>query len=284
MKTIVGHLITLLITITMATNNTAAQQKVQGHFAQVNGLKMYYEIHGTGTPLVLIHGGGSTIYTTFGNILPELAKHHQIIAVEMQAHGHTQDIDRPLSFEQDADDVAALLQQLHISKASVFGFSNGASTAMQIGIRHPDLVEKLVLASGFYKRAGMQPWFWPMMEKATFADMPQIYKDAYLAIAPNNDKGLLAMFNRDSQRMLTFKDWTDDALRSIQAPALILMGDQDVMTPEHAVEMHRLIAHSKLAIVPGTHGEFIGEIATVKKGSKVPELVVAMVEEFLAEK
>src|SRR5882724_11819519 len=106
-----------------------------GHHAMVNGLKMYHEIHGSGRPLVLIHGGGSTIASTFGRVLPELAKGHRVIAVELQAHGHTPDIDRPLSFEQDADDVAALLAQLAIGKADIMGFSNGGTTALQIAIR-----------------------------------------------------------------------------------------------------------------------------------------------------
>src|SRR6186997_3462838 len=108
-------------------------------YAPVNGLNMYYEIHGTGTPLVLIHGGGSTIQTTFGRVLHSFAKTHKVIAVEMQAHGHTADIDRPLSFEQDADDVAELLKQLNIDKADIFGFSNGASTTLEIAIRHSEL-------------------------------------------------------------------------------------------------------------------------------------------------
>ncbi|MCK7555531.1 alpha/beta hydrolase [Chitinophaga sedimenti] len=93
-------------------------QAQQGQYAQVNGLKLYYETYGDGYPLVLVHGGGSTIGTSFGHIIPELARQYKVIALEMQAHGHTADIDRPLSFEQDADDVAALLQQLHISKAN----------------------------------------------------------------------------------------------------------------------------------------------------------------------
>src|SRR6266850_8376781 len=129
------------------------------HIAAVNGLKMYYEMHGTARPLVLIHGGGSTIQTTFGRILRDLARRHRVIAVEMQAHGHTRDIDRPLSFEQDADDVAALLEQLHIDKADFMGFSNGGTTCLQIAIRHPGLVNRLVLASATCKREGMQAGF-----------------------------------------------------------------------------------------------------------------------------
>src|ERR1043165_4457289 len=114
------------------------------HYTQINNLNLYYEIHGEGNPLVLLHGGGSTIESTYGRILPELAKTHQVIAIELQAHGHTSDIDRPLSFEQDADDVAALLGQLNITKADFMGFSNGGTTCLQIAIRHPQLVNKLI--------------------------------------------------------------------------------------------------------------------------------------------
>lgn len=251
-----------------------------GHYANVNGLKMYYEIHGTGKPLVLIHGGGSTIYTTFGRVLNAFAGTHQVIGVELQAHGHTADIDRPLSFEQDADDVAALLEQLHIPKAAIFGFSNGASTAMQIAIRHPQLADKLIIASGMYKREGLYPWFWEMMEKATFESLPQVYKDAYLEITGSRD-GLLAMYNRDVQRMRIFKDWNDQDVRSIGVPVLVIIGDQDVVRPENAVELFRLLPKGRLAIFPGGHGEYLGEINTLKPGSKVPELLVSLVEEFL---
>src|SRR3954462_6119487 len=108
-------------------------------YAPVNGLKMYYEIHGEGKPLVLIHGGGSTIETTFGRVLLMFAKKYKVIAVELQAHGHTSDRNAPETFEQDADDVATLLKQLSISKTSVLGFSNGGTTAMQIRYVIPKL-------------------------------------------------------------------------------------------------------------------------------------------------
>lgn len=176
--------------------------------ATVNGLKLYYEIHGTGMPLVLLHGGGSTIMTTDGTILNDLAKSHQVIAIELQAHGHTPDIDRPLSFEQDADDVAALLNQLHIKKADIMGFSNGGTTALQVAIRHPELVNKLVLASTTYKRDGLPPGFFEGMQHATLDNMPQPLKDAYIKINPD-PKGLEAMFHRDANRMIAFKDISD---------------------------------------------------------------------------
>ncbi|WP_200837177.1 alpha/beta fold hydrolase [Dyadobacter sp. 3J3] len=176
-----------------------------GQFAEVNGLKMYYEIHGTGAPLVLIHGGGSTLYTTFGKILPLLAETYQVIGVELQAHGHTSDRDAPESFEQDADDVAELLKQLNISGVSIFGFSNGGNTAMQIAIRHPQLVKKLILASAFYKREGMFPGFWDFMHNACLDNMPKIYQDEFLKIN-NNPAALQTMHDKDLQRMLTFQD------------------------------------------------------------------------------
>lgn len=206
-----------------------------GHYATVNGLRMYYEIHGSGRPLVLIHGGGSTIRSTFGRILPELATTHQVIAVELQAHGHTPDIDRPLSFEQDADDVAALMEHLHIEKADFMGFSNGGTTSLQIAIRHPELVNKLVLASATYKRDGMQQGFFEGFQHACLENMPQPLKDAYLEANPD-PKGLQAMFDRDVARMVVFKDISDSDIQAIQAPALVINGDAEVVRAEHALE------------------------------------------------
>src|SRR5438045_3607663 len=134
------HLLVFFILLLVAgscqvTNAQTKIMKTQTGYANVNGIKMYYEIHGEGKPLVLIHGGGSTIQTTFGKVLPIFAKKYKVIAVELQAHGHTCDRNAPETFQQDADDVAALLQQINISKASFIGFSNGGSTTLQIAIR-----------------------------------------------------------------------------------------------------------------------------------------------------
>lgn len=255
------------------------QDSISG-YAPVNGLKMYYEIHGEGTPLVLIHGGGSTIQTSFGKILPLLAKQYKVIAVELQAHGHTNDRHSAESFEQDADDVAALLQHLNINKAHFFGFSNGGNTAMQIAGRHPGLVHKLVVVSSFYKREGMIPGFFEGLQAATLEDMPALLKTCYLQI--NNDKqGLQTMFNKDRERMVQFKDWSDEQLRSIQAPAFLIIGDHDVVMPEHAVKMSQLIPNAQLMILPGTHGSFIGEVCAAEEGSKMPEITISIIEEFL---
>ena len=252
----------LALLLMMTAPQTFAQSP--GKYADINGLKMYYEIHGDGFPLVLIHGGGSTLETTFGRIIPTLAKTHRVIAVEMQAHGHTADIDRPLSFEQDADDIAALLKHLKIPKANIFGFSNGASTTLQVAIRHPQMVNKIIVASTMYKKDGAFAGFFDMMKNATFEGMPQVYKDAFLKINP--DKAALhRMYERDVKRMQTFQDMPEELIKGIAATTLIIAGDQDVVTPEHAVEMHRKIKNSQLAIFPGGHGDYIGEVTTLKE-------------------
>jgi pimeloyl-ACP methyl ester carboxylesterase len=158
--------------------------KVSG-YAPINGLKMYYEIHGEGRmPLVLIHGGGSTIDSTFGQLLPLLSSRNKVIAVELQAHGRTSDRETPESFEQDADDVAGLLKYLNASKANILGFSNGGTTTLQIAIRHPDLVNKIIVISSNYKER-MIPGFFEGMKNATLDNMPGPLKTAYLSVAPD---------------------------------------------------------------------------------------------------
>ena len=264
-----------------ATTNNQNMQDITSGYASVNGLKMYYEIHGTGMPLVLIHGGGSTLQTTFGRVLHDFAKTHKVIAVEMQAHGHTKDIDRPLSFQQDADDIAILLKQLDINKANVFGFSNGASTTLEFAIRHPEMTNRIIIASTFYKRAGAPDWFWDMMSRPTFEGMPQAYKDAFLKINPDTN-ALHRMYERDVARMQSFPDISDEQMKSIKAPAFIIIGDQDVTTAEHAGEMQGLISNSRVAIIPGGHGEYIGELTT-PQDSNLIAATVSMINKFLNE-
>ena len=249
--------------------------------ANVNGLKMYYEVHGTGMPLVLLHGGGSTIDTTFGRILPLLAKTNQVIALELQAHGRTPDIDRPLSFEQDADDVAALLKQLNISKANFMGFSNGGTTTLQIAIRHASIVNKIILASTVYKRSGMVPGFFEGMQHASLDNMPPELKAAFLQVNPDPE-ALQAMFERDSTRMIHFKDISDNDIKAIEANALVINGDAEVILAAHALELSETLPRARLAILPSAHGDYLGEICAENKESKIPELVVEMIAAFLS--
>jgi len=278
-KTTTAALLLLLLTL-LTTTSTMAQK--QDH-ASINGISMYYEIHGQGQPLVLIHGGGSTIETTFGRVIPMLAQHRQVIAVELQAHGRTSDRNTPETFEQDADDVAALLQHLHIDQADFLGFSNGATTTLQIAIRHPKLVHKMVLGSVLFQRDGMPDWFWGFMQKASLNEMPAPLREAYLKVNPN-PKGLQTMHDKDAQRMVHFKDIPVEQIKAIKAPALIVHADKDVIFPEHALALQKLLTSSSLAIIPGVHGEYIGEITTLGTRSQQANYVIPMIEQFLDKK
>jgi pimeloyl-ACP methyl ester carboxylesterase len=252
-----------------------------GH-APVNGISMYYEIHGdaAGTPLVLLHGGGSSIDVTYGRILPFLARHRRVIALDEQGHGRTTDRDAPVRFTSSADDVAALLERLEIQTADVMGFSNGASVALQVAIRHPAQVRKLIFASSMTKRSGAFPQFWQYIENATFADMPQELKDAFLKVNPDPHK-LRAMHDKDLERMQHFVDTSDADVRSVRAPTLVLLGDRDVATPEHAIELTHLLPHARLLILPGGHGDYLGELVAITRPSRHPELTAGLLEEFL---
>ena len=235
----------------------------QTGYAPVNGLNMYYEIHGTGQPLVLLHGAFSAIGTSFGALLPELAKTRQVIAFELQAHGRTADIDRPLTNEQMADDTAAAIQHLGLEQADIFGYSMGAFVALHVALRHPEVVRKLVLASVTYNMTGVHPG---LMDG--FGDMtPDMmhgspWHDEYLRIAPNPDN-FATLFAKKTQMDRGTRDVPAEAIQAIKAPTLIVIGDSDLVRPEHAVEMFRLLGGgvfgdmaglptSQLAILPGT--------------------------------
>jgi pimeloyl-ACP methyl ester carboxylesterase len=245
------------------TNSRDAQAPGAGNYASVNGLNMYYEIHGVGQPLVFLHGAFSAIGTSFGNVLPELAETRQVIAFEMQAHGHTADIDRPLSMEQMADDTAAALQHLGFERTDFFGYSMGAGIALQVAIRHPEMVRKLVLASVTYNQSGLHPG---LMEG--LAEMkPEMmfgspWHEEYMRIAPRPED-FATLFAKKTQMDQEIQDLPAEAIEAIEAPTLLITGDSDIVRPEHAVEMFRLLGggvmgdlaglpRSQLAILPGT--------------------------------
>ena len=170
------------------TNSDDAQGLGAGGYASVNGLEMYYEIHGTGDPLVLLHGAFSAIGTSFGELLPSLAERRQIIAFEMQAHRRTADIDRPLSIEQMADDTAAALQYLGIEVADIFGYSMGGSVALHLAIHYPEVVRKLVLASVTYNLGGVHPGLMDgLAEMKPEMMFGSPWHEEYTRIAPNPD-------------------------------------------------------------------------------------------------
>jgi pimeloyl-ACP methyl ester carboxylesterase len=233
-------------------------------YAPVNGLDMYYEIHGTGQPLVLLHGAFSAIGSSFGKVLPDLAKSRQVIGLEMQAHGHTADIDRPLSLEQMADDTAAALRHLGIEQADIFGYSTGAAVALRVAIRQPDVVRKLVLASVTYTMGGVHPG---LMEGLATMTPDMMYgspwHEEYVRIAPRPED-FPTLFEKKTRMDQAIQDLPPEAISAIEAPTLLIIGDSDLVRPEHAVEMFRLLGggvfgdtpaglpNSQLAILPGT--------------------------------
>lgn len=235
----------------------------QTGYAPVNGLKMYYEIHGTGKPLVLLHGGLMTI-GDLGPLLPALAQTWQVIAAELEGHGRTADLDRPLSAEQMAEDVAGLLRHLGIEQADFFGFSLGGMTSLRLAIKHPDLVRKLVVVSIVYGNDGYYPSIvagWPSISPEALKGTPM--EQSYLQAAPNPEHWPVFL-GKVKQSMIGFKGWPAADVQSIQAPTLLILGDADLVRPEYAVEMFRLLGGAKqdggmggvpdsqLAVLPGT--------------------------------
>lgn len=253
-----------------------------GNYAEVNGLEMYYEIHGAGDPLIMLHGAFMTI-GAMGALVPGLARTRRVIAVELQGHGHTADADRPLSYEQMADDVAALLRHLGIEQADVFGYSMGGGAALQLAMRHPALVHKLIVASASSTSEGAYPEVWSGIEQITpdlFEGTP--WKEEYDRVAPNPNAFPTLV---DKMKQLDSRPfaWPPDEIRAISAPTMVVIGDSDGTTPEHAVELFRLrgggvfgdlsgLPNARLAILPGTtHVGLIGRV----------DWLVPMIDEFL---
>jgi pimeloyl-ACP methyl ester carboxylesterase len=228
---------------------------VERGYASVNGLKLYYEVHGKpakdGVPLVVLHGGGSTLETSFGKLIPLVSKSRQVIAFEQQGHGHTADVDRPFSFAQSADDALALLRHLHVEKADFLGYSNGGHITLEIALRHPEMVRSLVLESVMASRDGTDPRFWEGFEHATLDQMPPDLKKAYLTTAPQPER-LPSFFAKSVQRMREFKGWTPAQLKTIRAPTLLVLGDRDIVRVEHAAKMQHLLPDARLAVLPAT--------------------------------
>jgi pimeloyl-ACP methyl ester carboxylesterase len=215
---------------------------------------MYHEIHGRGAPLVLIHGAFGNV-AMLGDILPALAKHHRVIAVDLQGHGRTADVDRPIHPETMADDVAELLGDLGIARADIMGYSLGGAVAMQTAIRHPAVVRKLIVVSEPCKRSGFYPTTVATMDSmgpATTEMLKQspLYQ-VYAKIAPRPDNWPV-LVSKIAAWLKTDFDWCAD-VAGISAPTLLVFGDADVIRPDHIAEFHALLG-AQLAILPGlTH-------------------------------
>jgi pimeloyl-ACP methyl ester carboxylesterase len=241
--------------------NVAAAQAV-GHRVSVNGMRMYYEVSGKGDPLIVLHGAYMNI-PQMGAIIPRLAKTHKVYALELQGHGRTTDIDRPITYPNLADDVAAFMNAVGLKKADVFGYSMGAATGLQFAIRHPDKLNKLVAASGGYDARGWQPAFREFIPKMTvemFVAMP--FAKEYRKLAANPEG-----FPELARKLIAIEkepmEW-EAGVKTIKSPVLIITGDADVATLEHSVAMFRLLgggemgdmgkplSPSRLAVLPAT--------------------------------
>ncbi|WP_367184086.1 alpha/beta fold hydrolase [Devosia sp.] len=245
-------------------------------------MNIYYEITGAGDPLIVLPGAYMTI-PDMGEIIPMLAKTHKVITMEFQGHGRTEDIDRPITYENLADDVAGLMDALHIEKADVFGYSMGAGAAIQLTIRHPEKVDQLISASAGYDMSGMQPAymaFVPQMKPEMFIGTPM--ETAWKKLAVNPD-GFPAFVDKMIALEHEPLAW-EAGVKTIKSPVLVIAGDSDVVTLEHEVAFFKLLgggvmgdmgaplAASRLAILPATsHTAVINQ----------PELLHGLIEPFL---
>jgi pimeloyl-ACP methyl ester carboxylesterase len=249
---------------------------VETGYAPVDGLQMYYEIHGDAVddrpPLLLLHGGFLSIATSFGKMLPTLAAQRQVVAVEQQGHGHTADIDRPLTFEQEADDTAAALEYLGIERVDVFGYSDGGNVALGLAIRHPELVRKVAIAGTNITNDDLAPGIYDFMVGMKPEDLGDELRTMYEAEAPR-PQDWPVLVEKIKQQVIALEGWTPEQLQGITAPTLVIFGDADVVTPEHAVKLFRQIPNAHLAVLPmRDHLEL---------GTR-PEWLFAMLEEFYA--
>jgi pimeloyl-ACP methyl ester carboxylesterase len=280
-----GHLFRTVLLAAVLLNSTApadGQAQPAGKRVQVNGMQMYYEESGNGDPLIVLHGAYMNI-PSMGAIIPKLAATHRVYALELQGHGRTTDINRPITYPNLADDVAAFMDAVGLTKADVFGYSMGAQVGLQLAIRHPAKVNRLAAASVAYDLQGWQPEFTaaiPQMTVEMILEMP--FAEDYRKLAPNPDgfRGLVEkLIALEKQPMA----WESE-VKALKIPVLIITGDADVTTLEHSVALFRLLgggvmgdmgkplAASRLAVLPAT-----SHTAVITQ----PDLLHAFIEPFL---
>ncbi|KAA0989215.1 alpha/beta fold hydrolase [Dyadobacter aurulentus] len=266
------------------TDSTASQQIKPGEsgYADVNGLKMYYEVYGEGKPLVLVHGSFMTIPMNWSQIIPMLARDRKVIVAEMQAHGRTKDIPRAFTYENMADDVSGLITHLKLDSVDVLGYSMGAAVSFQMTIRHPEQVRRLVILSGVYKNDG----WWPEVEKSFKTMNADMFKGSPIQQQYDSLGNDPAKFDDFIDKVISIDrkpyDWSKE-VKNIKAPILMVIGDADGVRYEHALELFRAkgggkmgdingLPKSRLAILPGT--THIGMISQT-------DILIPMVKNFL---
>ena len=247
----------------MPTAHPARRPGATSGYVPVNGLDMYYEIHGDGSPLALFHGAMGTIDSCFAGLLPALAATRQVVAVELQGHGHTADVDRPLSYRHMAADAATLLEALGIGMADLVGYSMGGGVAVELAMQHPEMVRRLVFAGGTsYRRDGLYPEMLAEPDPAADDLTGSTWHQAYQRVAPDPGRWpVLVAKNTELDR--TFAGWPDEDIQTMTTPMLLIIGDSDIVRPEHTMKMFRLLGGgvigdlaglpaSQLAVLPGT--------------------------------
>jgi pimeloyl-ACP methyl ester carboxylesterase len=242
---------------------TRASTEPNTGYVLVDGIHVYYEVHGAGEPLVLLHGGLVTIDLAYAALLPALATDRQVIAIEQQGHGRTADREEPLTYKRMAEDTVAVLKHLNIERADFYGYSMGGGIALELGVSHPEVVRKLIVASAPFSNEGLYPGVLDGIAQLKPDDLAGSgLPEAYAAVAPNPERWPI-LVEKIKQLDLEFKGWTPTEIRSIAAPTLVVVGDSDNVTVPHAAQLFELLGgglpgdfaglpDSQLAVLPGT--------------------------------
>jgi pimeloyl-ACP methyl ester carboxylesterase len=226
----------------VTTSHPSTSVPTAGRYADVNGLHLYYETHGSGRPLILLHGGLGT-GDMFGPVRAELAAQHQVITPDLQGHGRTADIDRPLDVRLMADDIAALIRQLGLDKPDLVGYSLGGGVALMTAIKYPELVRKVVVASAHIRYDALDPQMYAQQEQvgASAADALKgtpMY-EGYVAVAPRPED-FPRLLDKIGASMKQPFDFSDE-VQGLQVPTMIVAGDADMAPPSHYVEVFKLL-------------------------------------------
>jgi pimeloyl-ACP methyl ester carboxylesterase len=231
-------------------------------YAPSGELRIYYERHGTPTErpaLLLIHGGGSTIDTNWAALLPHLAATREVVALEEEGHGRTRPTERPLTADNAAGDALAVLDHAELGRVDILAFSAGCQTALAFALAHPERVGRVILASPPWRRDALIPGFWDGLAAGSLATMPPLFVEEHRRLNGDEPELLQRFFDLDQQRLLAFEDWPDAAIAGIAAPTLVVAADRDVVTVESAARLARTVAEGRLLVVPGIHGDYLGE-------------------------
>ena len=227
---------------------------MSGTLVPINGIDLYHEVHGTGRPLVVLHGGVLNAETCFGAMIPRLAEAHQVVAVDLQGHGHTADTDRPVTLANFAADVVGLLDHLSIEQADLFGYSLGSLVAVEMAVTYPGRVGRLVLASGHIRADGYHPEIQDPDQTSPLLPTQEDFEAmrvAYEAVAPDPEH-FFPFLEKMQPVVSEFEGWSDAAIGGIAGPTLLIVGDRDFVRLEHAALMLELFPDAQLAVLPGT--------------------------------